>query len=159
MELNLVQSQSQSELAMIRELFAEYARALDIDLCFQNFNEELAQLPGKYTPPDGRLILAMDGTNAAGCVALRKQHEGVCEMKRLFVRTKFRGQGTGRLLAAAAIQAAREAGYERIRLDTLPSMKEAIALYQSLGFEPIAPYYDNPHAGTFFLELRLVDVG
>ena len=142
-------------LPAVHELFIEYAKAIAVDLCFQDFDRELVELPGRYVPPAGSLLLALDGTNAAGCVALRKIGDGICEMKRLYVRPAFRGQGLGRALAGEIIAAAKQIGYERMRLDTLSSMKEAIALYQSLGFRRIAPYYDNPSRGAVFLELDL----
>ena len=142
-------------LATVRELFIEYAQAIAVDLCFQDFERELTELPGRYAPPAGSLLLALDGANAAGCVALRNIGDGICEMKRLYVRPAFRGKGLGRALASDIIAAAKQIGYERMRLDTLSSMKEAIALYQSLGFRRIAPYYDNPNRGAVFMELDL----
>jgi len=142
-------------LPTVRELFIEYAKAIAVDLCFQDFDRELVELPGRYAPPAGSLLLALDGANAAGCVALRNIGDGICEMKRLYVRPAFRGKGLGRALAGDIIAAAKQIGYERMRLDTLSSMKEAIALYQSLGFRRIAPYYDNPNRGAVFMELDL----
>jgi ribosomal protein S18 acetylase RimI-like enzyme len=133
----------------------EYALALDVDLCFQNFEQELAALPGKYAPPAGRLLLAMHDNQISGCVALRPLADNICEMKRLYVRPPFRRLGTGRLLANAAIDSARQIGYRKMRLDTLASMKEAIALYSSLGFRRIEPYYANPSGCALFLELDL----
>ena len=131
-------------------------RGLGIDLCFQNFDKELAELPGEYVPPTGRLFLAIEEDNAAGCVALRKIGDGICEMKRLYVRPEFRGTGLGRTLTETIIQAAREIGYGRMRLDTLPGkMDRAIAMYRSLGFKDIEPYYDNPVEGAAFMELEL----
>ena len=142
-------------LPAIRELFIEYARSIEVDLCFQDFNRELAQLPGRYAPPEGRLLLAREGKHPAGCVALRQIGDEVCEMKRLYVRPVFRQQGLGRRLAEKIICGAREIGYERMRLDTLAAMTEATQLYESLGFQRIPPYYDNPHSGVVFLELKL----
>jgi ribosomal protein S18 acetylase RimI-like enzyme len=151
----LLPSHSGEYLATVRELFVEYANSLEVDLCFQNFNQELAELPGQYAPPEGRLFLAMEGKAPAGCVALRSLGNGSCEMKRLYVRPEFRGKGLGRLLARRAVEAAVECGYQRLRLDTLVSMKEAIALYESMGFHRINPYYDNPSDLAVFMELSL----
>lgn len=154
--MNLIQAQSAEEIDRARELFEEYAAGLGIDLCFQSFEKELAELPGKYVPPGGRLLIAIDEHQAAGCVALRKIADGVCEMKRLYVRPGFRGSGLGHTLAEAIILAAREIGYQRMRLDTLPGkMDRAIAMYRSLGFKEIGPYYDNPVKGALFMELEL----
>lgn len=146
---------SPEQLVAIRELFQEYSAAIGIDLCFQNFDRELAELPGKYAPPEGRLFLALEGEQTAGCVALRKLDAGICEMKRLYVRPAFRGRGLGRQLAHNIIKAAHEIGYERMRLDTLSSMTPAIALYESLGFQRIPAYYANPSGYAVFMELKL----
>jgi putative acetyltransferase len=154
--MKLIQAQSAAEITGARELFEEYAAGLGINLCFQNFEKELADLPGAYVPPSGRLLLAIENGEVAGCVALRKIGDSVCEMKRLYVRPAFRGTGLGRTLAETIIRAAREIGYQRMRLDTLPDrMDRAIAMYRSLGFKEIKPYYDNPVAGAAFMELEL----
>jgi putative acetyltransferase len=151
----IVQAHAAAELAQARQLFTEYADALQVDLCFQNFTQELNDLPGRYAPPEGRLWLAMDERQPAGCVALRNLQHGVCEMKRLYIRPAFRRAGIGRLLATRLVEEARTIGYRRMRLDTLSSMSEAIALYRSLGFQPIEPYYDNPSPHAVFMELAL----
>ena len=153
--LKLVSVQSEKDLENIRELFKEYARSLGFDLDFQDFKKEFDELPGEYAPPDGCLLLASYETKLAGCVALRKMDKNICEMKRLYVRKAFRGKGIGKELSVAIIDKAREIGYKYMRLDTVPAMKEAIALYQSLGFKEIDPYRYNPLKGAKFMELKL----
>jgi putative acetyltransferase len=142
-------------LAAARQLFEEDAASLDINLCFQGFDEELSSLPGAYAPPRGRLLLACHGKESAGCVALRPLETDTCEMKRLYVRPAYRTGGVGRLLAERVIHEAATAGYRRMRLDTLPIMESALQLYRRLGFREIAPYTANPVKGAVFLELQL----
>jgi GNAT superfamily N-acetyltransferase len=143
-------------VAQARELFQEYAQSLGVSLCFQNFEQELAGLPGHYAPPDGRLLLAEYDGQLAGCVALHKWESGVCEMKRLYLRPSFRGKGLGRAIAEKIIAEARNIGYRRMRLDTIePLMKDAVEMYRKLGFREIAPYRPNPIAGAMYMELQL----
>lgn len=153
--LTLVQAHTPERVRQVRELLREYAASLHVDLCFQDFESELSGLPGDYAPPGGRLLMAIDGPDGAGCVAMRKIDAGTCEMKRLYVRPAFRGKGLGRYLVSSILAEARDAGYGRMRLDTLPEMKEAIALYRSFGFYPTEPYRHNPVAGALFLEANL----
>ena len=155
--MRIVQAQSENEIEQVRELFGEYVAWLGINLCFQNYDKEVADLPGEYAPPQGRLLLALaDDGAAAGCAALRYLGNGIAEMKRLFVRPAFRGQRLGWQLAEMVLDEARTLGYERICLDTLPGkMDQAIAMYRVLGFEDIAPYYNNPVEGAAFMELKL----
>ena len=154
--MNIVQAHTKLYVPEIRKLFLEYEQSMNIDLCFQNFEKELETLPGDYAPLDGRLLLANVRDEVAGCAALRKLDEKTCEMKRLYVREKFRGTGLGRKLAKNIIINARNIGYERMRLDTLPGkMDKAIELYRSLGFREIEPYYHNPVPGALFMELDL----
>jgi putative acetyltransferase len=144
-----------TDMAVVRILFQEYAQGLGFDLCFQNFDQELADLPGRYATPEGGIWLAWMQGMPAGCVALRPLADGNCEMKRLYVRPAYAGQGLGRALAEAAVAGARERGYAAIRLDTLTSMTAANALYKKLGFHPITPYCENPLAGALYYELTL----
>lgn len=143
------------KLEEVRGLFREYASWLAVDLSFQGFAHELAGLPGEYVAPHGTLLLGLVGAAAAGCVAVRRWEDRACEMKRLYVRDSFKGQGRGRVLAEHAIEWARRAGYERMLLDTLPSMAAAQSLYEGLGFRDVVPYRFNPVAGTRYLALRL----
>ena len=143
------------DLDDVTALFRAYAKSIGVDLAYQDFESELAGLPGKYAPPGGALLIARDGDAAVGCVALRKSADGICEMKRLYVAPAARGTGLGRKLAEAIIAEGRRLGYGEIRLDTLPTMLDAIGLYHALGFESCAPYYDTPITGTHFLKLKL----
>lgn len=158
--LAFVQAESPAQIEQARELFLEYAQSLGFSLCFQNFDKELAELPGDYAPPEGRLLLAEYGGQLAGCVALHKLSSAaeseVCEMKRLYLRPQFRGKGLGRALAERIIAEARWAEYTSIRLDTVePVMKDAVGMYRKLGFKEIVPYRENPNPGTLYLELTL----
>jgi putative acetyltransferase len=153
---SVTQAESPDQVAQARELFLEYAESLGFSLCFQNFDKELARLPGDYAPPEGRLLLAECEGELAACVALHKLEPGICEMKRLYLRPQFRGKGLGRALADRVIAEARQIGYERMRLDTVePVMKDAVAMYRKLGFKEIAPYRPNPMAGAMYMELEL----
>ncbi|HLW54762.1 MAG TPA: GNAT family N-acetyltransferase [Candidatus Angelobacter sp.] len=153
--LTIVQAETQGHIAAAREMMLEYQAELGISLCFQNFDEELRTLPGKYAPPAGRLLLAEVEGRSAGMIALRPVDEnGACEMKRLYVRPDFRGHAAGRALVDELIAQARSIGYHRMRLDTIQGkMDRAIALYRVLGFREIAPYYNSPVKETLFLEL------
>jgi ribosomal protein S18 acetylase RimI-like enzyme len=144
-----------ADVEAVRELFSEYARAVDAPLCFPGFARELAGLPGEYGPPHGRLFLGRAGAVPAGCVGLRRLDAATAEMKRLYVRPAYRGSALGRRLAEAAIEAARDAGCARIVLDTLPKMREAISLYRRLGFRETAPYLEAPTPGSICFELAL----
>jgi putative acetyltransferase len=155
-DLTLIQATSPAQIAQARELFLEYAQSLGFSLCFQNFDKELAELPGDYVPPAGRLLLAEFEGQLAACVALHKLGSDICEMKRLYLRPQFRGKGVGRALAERIIADARQIGYQRMRLDTVePVMKDAVAMYRKLGFREIAPYCANPMAGVIYMELEL----
>ena len=149
-------AKSPEQLEQARSLFLEYAESLGFSLCFQSFDKEMAGLPGDYSPPHGRLLLAEHEGRIAGCVALHKLSDGVCEMKRLYVRPEFRGKALGRALAERVIAEARAAGYSQMRLDTIVGkMDSAIALYRRLGFREILPYRENPVPGAIYMELKL----
>ncbi len=153
--LKILDAEAGGNLESVRELFGEYSGSLNFDLCFQNFDEELANLPGDYALPAGCLLVAMYQDQVAGCVAIRRIDEGVCEMKRLYVRPQFRRKGIGQALAKAVIERAKKIGYRQMRLDTAPTMNVARGLYESLGFKDIGPYRFNPIEGAAFMELTL----
>jgi len=154
--LCFVQAESPVQIVQARDLFLEYAQSLGFSLCFQNFDRELAGLPGDYAPPEGRLLLAEYEGRLAGCVALHRLEDAICEMKRLYLRPQFRGKGLGRALADRIISEARQVGYQRMRLDTVePVMKDAVAMYRNIGFHEISPYCSNPIAGALYMELLL----
>ncbi|MFX0188517.1 MAG: GNAT family N-acetyltransferase [Candidatus Hodarchaeota archaeon] len=153
--LKIIEASSSKLIEQVRDLFTEYERDLGIDLEFQNFQEELESLPGGYAPPEGALLLAYFNGKLAGCVALRKLEEKICEMKRLYVRETYRARGIGKALSKRIIEEAKKAGYTHMRLDTLSHMKEAMSLYIELGFREIAPYRYNPFENAKFFELDL----
>ena len=166
---SIFQVETEAQIEQARELFREYAQSLGFSLCFQSFDKELAELPGDYTPPYGRLLLASYQNNLAGCVALhpvggattdpdaiRGRRVRICEMKRLYLRQKFRGKSLGRALAERVITEAREIGYSHMRLDTIATtMADAVVLYRRLGFYEIQPYRENPIASVLYMELKL----
>jgi acetylglutamate kinase len=154
----LIEAQTPEQLGQVKQLFIEYAAWLGIDLSFQGFAEELERFPGEYAPPRGRILLALEEGQPAGCVALHEFEDGICEMKRLYVRDAFRGKGIGRSLALGIIAAARRIGYTRMRLDTIQQLHAANVLYRSLGFQPCAPYRYNPIEGAVYMELNLSPV-
>ena len=152
----IAQAESAQQIEQARTLFQEYAASLGFHLCFQSFDQELAGLPGDYAPPTGRLLLAESDGRVAGCVALHRLEDGVCEMKRLYVRPAFRGKKIGLALANAVIREARVMRYVCMRLDTIAaSMKEAVAMYRALGFVEIPPYRPNPIESALYMELKL----
>ena len=154
--LQLEQATTPQQIDLARTLFQEYGASLGFSLCFQNFDRELAGLPGEYAPPKGRLLIAYLDSEPAGCVALHEFEDRISEMKRLYVRPAFRGKRVGLALANGIIAVAREIGYERMRLDTVPSeMADAVKMYGRLGFKEIAPYRTNPQPGTLYMELDL----
>ena len=151
----IIEVKTKDDLIEVKKLFEEYSSSLEISLDFQDFELELASLPGDYAPPEGCLLMAVWKGEVAGCVGLRKFSPPICEMKRLYARPRFRGLGIGRALCEAVIDQARKIGYQRMRLDTLPSMKTARGLYASFGFREIEPYRYNPVEGTSYMELLL----
>ncbi|HEX9960674.1 MAG TPA: GNAT family N-acetyltransferase [Pyrinomonadaceae bacterium] len=156
MKMEIIQAETPEQIEQARGLFREYEAWLGLKLCFQNFDEELAALPGKYAKPDGRLFLVSVDESLAGCIALRKLDDGVCEMKRLFVRSDFRGLKIGNILIERLIEEAKSIGYRKMRLDTFPpKMAKAAKLYESHGFREIPPYYHNPYGEVLYLEKDL----
>jgi len=153
--IRIINAQTEDHYQKVRNLFRQYADSLDFDLEFQGFSEELATLPGKYAIPEGCILLAEDSGQFVGCVALRPLEDNICEMKRLFVRSDYRGRGIGRMLACSVIDKAREIGYEKMRLDTIATMKEARTLYYSLEFRNIKAYRYNPIDDSSYMELEL----
>ena len=152
--IKIIQAETDEQIEQTRKLFREYETWLGIKLCFQDFDEEVANLPDKYSVPEGRLFLAFIDGKLAGCIALRKLEDKICEMKRLFVKDEFRGQKIGITLIEKLIEEAQKIGYERMRLDTFPpKMSKAVSLYESYGFREISPYYQNPYGETLFMEL------
>lgn len=155
-DVQIAPARTPADLAAVADLFRRYAAGLPVDLGYQDFEAELAALPGKYAPPAGELLLARGASGEPlGCAALRPLTDGACEMKRLYLAPEARGLGLGRALTQAVVEAARARGYRQLRLDTLPSMAAAQGLYERLGFRPIAPYYAPTPAGTVFLALNL----
>ena len=155
-DVRIFQAVSPAEIKQIRDLFLEYGRSLGFSLCFQSFDKELAELPGDYAPPTGRLLLATVGSEAAGCVALHASEAGIAEMKRLYVRPQYRGRRVGFALLQQLLADAREIGYRSIRLDTVePVMKDAVKMYRRLGFQEIPPYRTNPIEGALYMQLNL----
>jgi ribosomal protein S18 acetylase RimI-like enzyme len=153
--LSIRAASTPEDFALARTLFLEYAASLGFDLSFQDFDREIASLPGDYREPTGCILLARDGDAAGGCAAVRPLADEVCEMKRLYVRPEWRGKGAGRLLAEAVLREGRARGYRRMRLDTVPGMDKAIRLYRALGFREIDPYRKNPIPGALFFEREL----
>jgi ribosomal protein S18 acetylase RimI-like enzyme len=158
-DISLITPASPEEVEAVRVIFQEYADSLSVDLCFQDFEQELTSLPGDYQAPRGALLLAWVDDDVAGCCALRPidnvDYVNAAEMKRLYVRKAFRRFGLGRMLAEAILDAARMGGYSTVLLDTLDDMEAARTLYEDLGFEEIPPYYHNPHAGAHYLKVDL----
>lgn len=157
--IKIFQAETPGQIEEIQKIFREYEKWLGLDICFQGFEEELANLPGKYAKPSGRLLIAFVDDKVAGCIALRKLEENICEMKRLYLRDEFRGSGLGNKLIEKVIEEARLIGYQKMRLDTLPDkMNKAVRLYESHGFRQIPAYYPNPYDETLYLELDLSEI-
>jgi len=157
-QLKIIPAKTVQDIDKIKKLFIEYQQFLGFDLCFQNFQDELDGLPGNYCPPDGRLFLSLINDKPVGCVALKKLEKDVCEMKRLYTKSKFRGKGFGRQLAIKIIEEAKLAGYKTMRLDTVSFLKEALSLYYSLGFKQTEAYCFNPRDDVIYMELDLTNL-
>jgi ribosomal protein S18 acetylase RimI-like enzyme len=157
--VNIVEANTKELIEQAKELIREYAQSLEFDLSFQDFDQEMENFPGQYASSRGSLFIALAANQTIGCVALRDFGQGICEMKRLYVKPLFRGQKVGKLLAEVVIKAARDMGYDYMRLDTIPSMKQANMLYNALEFKQIAPYRFNPIEGATFFELNLKEKG
>ncbi|MFW5927938.1 MAG: GNAT family N-acetyltransferase [Thermoplasmatota archaeon] len=155
MAIELVESYDEQDISEIRDIFIEYRKDLGLDLSFQEFQDELEELPGEYSPPEGSILMAKDEDETVGCVALRKINEDTCEMKRLYVKPDYRGEGLGKKLALSIIEKAREKGYGKMKLDTLTTLKKANELYRSIGFEECEPYRYNPLDDALYMELEL----
>lgn len=153
--IEIIRVEREDDIEIIRELFLEYFDWLDNDACFENFEDEVTELPGEYVPPEGQILLAREDDWPIGCVALRKFQEGVCEMKRLYVRDDYKGKGIGKTLIVRLIEEARNLGYKKMVLDTLPFMQQAIHLYQAFGFKEIDAYGDHPVEGAIYMEMEL----
>ncbi|MFW6196352.1 MAG: GNAT family N-acetyltransferase [Thermoplasmatota archaeon] len=154
MAIEIVESYDEQDISEIRDIFIEYRKDLGLDLSFQEFQDELEELPGEYSPPEGSILMAKDD-ETVGCVALRKINEDTCEMKRLYVKPDYRGKGLGKKLALTIIDMAREKGYDKMKLDTLTTLKKANELYHSIGFEECEPYRYNPLDDALYMELEL----
>ena len=155
MSIEIVERYDEQSISEIKDIFIEYRKDLGLDLEFQDFQDELEELPGEYSPAEGAILLAKDEGKTVGCVALRKIDETTCEMKRLYVKPEYRGEGLGRKLSKSIIEKARDKGYEKMKLDTLTTLKEANELYRSLGFEECEPYRYNPLEDALYMELEL----
>lgn len=155
MIIEIKRMNSQETINLGKELLMEYEESIGVDLCFQNFQDEVRSLPGKYGPPEGAFLLAFINGKLAGCVAIRKNLEKICEMKRLYVRKEYRKHKIGRMLVKEIIEEAKRLGYDSLRLDTLPTMRAAQKLYEDFGFQDIEPYIYHPVEGTRYMELKL----
>ena len=154
--IDIIHAETKEHINHAKLLFMEYAFSLDFSLCFQDFDNEIDTLPGKYSLPDGFILLALSGSNCAGCIALKKLDDGICEMKRLYVRPGYRNLGIGKLLIEELVTDARKIGYSKMRLDTIENkMKDAVKLYKSFGFYEIDAYYENPQSGVLYMEKEL----